>query len=109
MADKYIVPVLKIHAAKKSAALVHTSWRDEDFPSVIVEVWSNTLRNDRGFRDPTLSRPHNFANLAKLKSFGGFKAVLRKNMNLASDLVLFQLSHLPKLSRQAHSCPTCKT
>lgn len=91
MADKYIIPRLKIHSLNKFASLVKTSWVEDDFPTVISEVYSNTPQEDRGLRDLTLTTfCRHFAALENLKSFDDFKDVLRGIAQFSSDLVLSQ-------------------
>lgn len=93
VADKYIVPRLKIHSLNKFASLVKTSWVEDDFPTVISEVYSNTPQGDRGLRDVTLTTVYrNFAALKNLKSFDDFKDVLRETAQFSSELVLLQRS-----------------
>lgn len=93
VADKYIIPRLKICSLNKFALLVKTSWVKDDFPTVISEVYSNTPQEDRGLRDLILTTVHrNFPALETFKSFDDFKDVLRETAQFSSDLVLLQRS-----------------
>lgn len=108
IADKYDIPQLKEVAKKKFETAVKTCWQMDDFPIAITEVYSGTLKTDRGLREPlvNISTEH----IDQLQEEDGFRSALESTAGFAMDLALSLAQRNAQISTKTkYRCPSCTT
>jgi hypothetical protein len=84
--DKYMIPTLRSLAEEQFAALVAITWKDDDFPAVISEVYESTREIDRSLRELVLSTVHLHLDALTMKP--GFRDIVREIGQFSEDLIL---------------------
>jgi hypothetical protein len=84
IADKYVVPQLKLKAKEKFETIVQTCWKMDDFPVAIAEAYKCTLKTDRDLREPLVKT--SMEHIDELLKHEAFVDVLDNTIGFASDL-----------------------
>lgn len=83
--DKYMIPNLRSLAEEQFTGLVATIWKDDDFFTVISEVYKSTRDYDWSLRDLVLSTVH--LHLDALTTKPAFRDIVREISEFSEDLI----------------------
>jgi len=99
IAEKYGIEDLKALAHSRFSAWVESNWNHPEFYSVVYEVYSSTLNNDRDIRDPVEGILKE--NITTILHDNGFKEMLTAEMGELGVAVL------SAISEKSPECPSC--
>ncbi|OJD23475.1 hypothetical protein ACJ73_05172 [Blastomyces percursus] len=102
VAEKYGVSHLKQEAKAKFEDAVRTCWDMDDFPPVIMEVYTSTISTDRGLRDVLVDTA--YTHVDSLLQKDPFLFILGACAGFSAD-VLQLLARKPSLTK--YKCPNC--
>ncbi|EEP81658.1 predicted protein [Uncinocarpus reesii 1704] len=105
LAERLGIPCLMEKAKEIFKDIASTCWDMDDFPPVILEVYTTTPETDRGLRDLIVRTC--IANLESLLKKGEFLSVLESCAPFSADIAR-TLAKISTVQRNIYQCPDCR-